>query len=145
MDRDFPPSLGEAIMTEPVWLLAWLGVLALTHLGALPFVLTRQRQGWRVRYQAIAIVLSFFIAAAIMEWMYGMVGYVRLLGLAHIAGWGPVYIYLLRIRKTIARSSWYGRYIHFYLVVVGISLCIDVIDVVRYVMGDGELFMRWAS
>jgi len=38
----------------------------------------------------------------------------------------------------------FGKYIHFYLVFAGLLLGIDLLDVVRYLLGDGELYLRWA-
>jgi len=33
--------------------------------------------------------------------------------------------------------------VHLYLLIAGASLLIDAIDVVRYLVGDGELLGRW--
>lgn len=33
---------------------------------------------------------------------------------------------------------------NFYLVIAGISLLVDAVDVIRYLLGDGELYLRWA-
>ena len=80
-----------------------------------------------------------------MNWLYGEVGYVRLLGLAHVLFWGPVYGWILWRRRAIGTASWYGKYIHLYLVIAGTSLVIDVVDVVRYLVGDGQLLNRYAG
>src|SRR3546814_13987375 len=64
----------------------------------------------------------------LMNWLYDQYGYVRLLGLAHLVFWTPVYGWILMKRKAIAApSSWFGRYLVAYLVVDGISLAIDEI------------------
>ena len=140
---EIPATLGEAIATEPAWLLAWLMVLVAANLGALLFAVGRDQGAWIVRKEAIAIVISFILAGIIMEWMYSVFGYVRLLGLAHIVAWGPAYAYVLIRRKQIGLQSLYGKYLHFYLVIAGTSLIIDAIDVLRYLLGDGELYLRW--
>lgn len=143
-NTNLPETLAGAILTEPMWLQLWLLLLIGTHLTAIVFVAGRGEDGWRVRKESIAILISFFVAAMIMEWMYGNYGYVRLLGLAHIVAWTPVYVLVLIKRKDIGFSSAFGKYIHLYLLIAGLSLCVDVIDVVRFMLGDGELYLRWS-
>ena len=139
-----PETLNAAMATEPAWLQAWIMLLVVSNLAALVFVARRDADGWGVRIEPIAIVLSFFAAGAAMGWLYDQVGYVRLLGLAHLVFWGPVWGWVLSKRRAIGTQSLYGKYIHLYLVVAGLSLVIDALDVVRYLLGDGELFLRWS-
>ena len=141
---DLPATLNEAIGTEPAWLQAWVVLLVLTNLAALLFVVGRREGGLRVRAEPIAILVSFFAAAVLMSWIYAEVGYVRLLGLAHIVFWGPVWLWLISRRKAIGTADLFGKYVHLYLGVAGVSLVIDVIDVVRYLLGNGELLHRWS-
>jgi len=138
MNENMPASLGEAIATEPLWLQAWVMSLVAVHLVALAFVVTRRERGWRVRYQPIAIVASFLFAGAFMGWLYDQVGYVRLLGLAHLIFWTPVYVWVWRSRAAEAATV-YGRYLIVYLAIAGISLAVDAVDVIRYLLGDGAL------
>lgn len=135
-----PASLTEAIFTEPLWLQIWVMLLVIANMGAVAFVVSRPGEVWRIRKEAIAIITSFVVAAIIMDWMYLTYGYVRLLGMAHLLAWTPAYVYVLSQRKHLGFSSCFGKYIHFYLLVAGISLLIDVLDVIRYFAGDGELF-----
>ena len=135
-----PATLNEAIATEPMWLQAWVGVLIAVNLAALVFVVRRSEGHFRIRREPVAIVVAFFAAAAFMGWLYDQVGYVRLLGLAHILFWGPVWAWLLSKRREIGTESLYGKYVHAYLGVAGLSLVIDGIDVVRYLAGDGDLW-----
>lgn len=138
MNRDMPATLGDAIGSEPMWLQAWLMLLVATHLAAILFAVVRDDGAWRVRYQPLAILASFFLAGAFMSWLYQQVGYVRLLGLAHLVFWIPVYVWVWRTRGQEAGSV-YARYLMVYLAVAGASLLIDAVDVVRYLVGDGEL------
>jgi hypothetical protein len=142
--EQMPASLGEAIATEPFWLQGWMFLLVVTNLSALLFAVGRRDGRWRIRPEAIAIALSFLAAGAFMGWLYAQVGYVRLLGVAHLLFWGPVWAWLLTRRGAIGTTSWFGRYLRVYLVVAGISLAIDAIDLVRYLLGDGELLYRWS-
>ena len=89
MDSSIPATLGAAIATEPLWLQSWVVVLAGAHLVGAAFVVGRKAGRWRVRPEAVAVLVSFVAAAALMGWMYGQVGYVRLLGLAHLVCWTP--------------------------------------------------------
>jgi len=72
----------------------------------------------------------------LMNWLYDQYGYVRLLGLAHLVFWTPVYGWILMKRRDIADpASAFGKYLIVYLVVDGISLAVDALDVVRYFTG----------
>lgn len=139
MSENMPPDLGAAIATEPMWLQAWVMALVASHLLAIVFIVYRESGAWRVHYEPFAIIASFFAASALMGFMYQEFGYVRLLGLAHLVFWTPAYIWILMRRKSIGYASWFGRYIHVYLVIAGISLIIDSVDVIRYLAGDGQL------
>lgn len=134
-----PASLGEAILTEPLWLQGWVLLLVAVNLLALVFVVGREGGRWRLRLEPVAILAGFFVAAAIMEWLFEHYGYVRLLGLAHLLGWTPVYVWVLLQRRRIGLATVYGKYIHAWLLIAGLSLIIDVVDVARYLLGDGAL------
>src|SRR5262245_61696111 len=143
MDESMPATLGAAIATEPLWLRAWLVVLSSVFVAALFFVLRREAGSWRIRLEPIAILASFLASAAAMNALYAQVGYVRLLGLAHLVFWTPVYVWILYRRRAIPGTSLFERYLSAYLLVAGTSLVIDAIDVVRYLAGDGHLLHRW--
>lgn len=138
-----PATLNDAIATEPLWLQAWVAVLVVTHLAALLFAVGRRERRWFVRPEALAIVAAFLAAGLFMGWLYDQVGYVRLLGLAHLLCWGPVWLWILSRRRAIGTDSLFGKYILVYLAVAGVSLAIDAVDVVRHLVGDGELLHRW--
>ena len=144
--EDLPATLGEAMSTEPTWLVSWLILLGGTIFLSIVFTIYKDEQGFRFRWEPLAIVACFFLAGAIMNFMYERVGYVRLLGLAHIIGWAPIYIYLIIKRKGIGFATLWGKYVHLYLLIAGISLVIDTIDVGRYLAGDdGSLYLRWGA
>ena len=71
-----------------------------------------------------------------MEYLYQQYGYVRLLGLAHIVFWTPVYAWIFTHRKDYAAYPYFSKFVPFYLVMAGISLTIDVIDLLRYALGE---------
>ena len=144
--NEIPATLGEAIGSEPAWLTAWLMVLGGIHFVAIVFTVFREEDRWRFRWEPIGIIASFFLAGVIMSAMYDHYGYVRLLGLAHIIGWLPIYGWLLYRRREIGFSSAWGWYVHWYLAIAGTSLVIDAIDTIRYLVGDdASLYLRWAG
>ena len=138
-----PRTLNDAIATEPFWLQGWVFLLVAVNLAALLFVVGRESGRWRIRLEPIAILASFLASGAFMGWLYEQVGYVRLLGLAHLLFWAPVWGWILTRRQAIGTASWFAKYVHAYLIVAGISLAIDAVDVVRHLLGDSELLHRW--
>ncbi len=136
MNEAAPMDLNAAIATQEPWLQAWIMVLVITNLLALLFVVFKQESGFKVRPEALAIVFSFVAAAILMTWLYEQYGYVRLLGLAHLVFWLPVYVWVLNKYRNSAYSGWFQRYVILYLVIAGISLIVDFIDVVRYFLGQ---------
>ncbi len=138
-----PATLTAAMATEPIWLRTWLMILVSVHAAALFFIPWRDAGSWRVRLEPIAILAGFLGAAVLMNALYAQVGYVRLLGLAHLVFWTPVYVWILLRRRAIGTTSLFGKYVHAYLLIAGASLVIDAIDVVRYLVGDGQLLHRW--
>jgi hypothetical protein len=130
-------NLGEAIMaTQPIWLITYLYVLVAANLGAVFFIAKRTPQGWRPRYEAIAIIVAFLMAGEFMDYLYAECGYVRLLGFAHIMFWTPVYVWIFIHREDYKVTPDFAKFVSFYLVMVGISLLVDFIDVVRYLLGE---------
>lgn len=143
MESELPKSLAEAMATEPLWLRAWIQVLIAANLGGLLFLVRRAEGRWRFRPEPIAILIAFASAGISMGILYERVGYVRLLGLAHLVFWGPAFAWILLSRVRLHPSgSLFGAYLRLYLVVAGISLAIDAVDVARYLAGDGQLWGR---
>ena len=139
-----PATLGDAIGTEPAWLQAWVLILGAVHIAAVAFVVGRDRGRWVIRPEPIAVVASLIAAALFMTWLYSQVGYVRLLGLAHLVCWTPVYLWILARRRTIRGRTLFAKWIYAYLSIAGVSLVIDAVDVIRHLVGDGELLHRWS-
>ena len=51
----------------------------------------------------------------------------------------------LNVLGVVGTGSLCGKWINAYVVVVGISLAIDVVDLIRYFLGAGELLHRWSQ
>jgi len=134
--NDAPASLGNAIATQGAFLQGWVMVLVGTHLLSLLLLVYKQDGKFNVRYESLAIVGSFFVAGASMSWLYEQVGYVRLLGLAHLVFWTPAFVWVLSRALKRQYSTPFKQYAYLYLAVAGTSLAIDTLDVVRYLLGD---------
>ncbi|MEJ6704475.1 MAG: hypothetical protein ACKVKL_02555 [Pseudomonadales bacterium] len=134
--NDVTTSLGDAIATQGVFLQGWVMVLVGTHLISLLLSVYKQDGKFKIRYESLAIVGSFFVAGASISWLYEQVGYVRLLGLPHLIFWTPVFVWVLSRALKGQYSAPFKQYVYLYLTVAGVSLAIDTLDVVRYLLGD---------
>ena len=135
MNESMPADLNAAIALQPVWLQAWVMVLVVVNLAAGLFLLTRRDGRLRVRIEAVAILASFVVAGMAMGWLYQQVGYVRLLGLPHLLFWLPVYAWLVAKFRRNAFTPPFRHYLLVYFLIAGISLVVDLIDVLRYLLG----------
>ena len=135
MKEAMPADLNAAIALQPAWLQAWVMVLVIVNLAALLFVITRRDGKFGVRMEALAIVASFLVAGAAMAWLYQQVGYVRLLGLPHLIFWLPVYTWLVVKFGRNTFTPPFKQYLALYFLIAGISLLVDFVDVLRYLLG----------
>ncbi len=135
MNEIIPASLSATIASQPMLIRVWIMVVVSVNLVAILFILTRQSGKLKIRPESMAVVVSFFVAGLFMSWLYGRIGYVRLLGLPHLIFWTPVYIWLLLKFRRGEFKTPFKQYVMVYLVIAGISLVIDAVDVVRYAMG----------
>ncbi len=125
-------SFSEAAATQPdhlqIWF-AWLvGVMFLAPLALIAF-----RQSRRIGLVALAVAL---LTAVAMNWAYNMWGYVRLLGLVHVVLWTPLLIW---IWPRLAGLTGAARIIAWvFVLTLGVSLVIDYIDVIRWLLGERE-------
>ena len=116
----------KGVMAMPVPVRAWVMLLALTNMASIAFIDHREAQ-----VVLAALILGGMIQAAINA----KLGFVRLLGVGHFH-WIPM-LYWLYIRlETIRDEPAFYYWIVTLLVMNGISLVIDVIDVTRYALGD---------
>jgi hypothetical protein len=106
----------------------WVGLLAMVNMvGGLIFIRTMEGQ--------LALVCLMF-GFLIMWVIYAQKGFVRLLGLGHLIAWTPqIVFYIQSVGNT---AGWFQYWIISVLVVNGISMVIDFVDVVRYSLGDKQ-------
>ena len=106
----------------------WLGLLILVNLGGgLFFIRTMEGQ------LALACLLFGFL---IMWGIYVKKGFVRLLGLGHLIAWTPQIVWYIQVIGSTA--GWFQYWLISAIVVNGLSLVIDFVDVVRYSLGDRQ-------
>jgi hypothetical protein len=125
-------TFGQAIDLLPLWVRVWLYIFVFGA-GVLPVVLLF----WRQSRKAAMVTLAADGAAAIaVSWLFGQLGYVKLLGLPHIIFWTPLVWFLWREVKRGDMPSWPRRILWMVLAVFVVSLAFDYVDVVRYVLGE---------
>ena len=85
--------------------------------------------------EAQLTIAAFFAGGMIGVVLVKIQGFTRLLGLMHIL-WIPLAIYLTGKLNIYSSSQLIGLWIRGLLVLNGISILIDFVDVMRYVRGD---------
>ncbi|KIC36882.1 hypothetical protein [Leisingera sp. ANG-M7] len=129
-------TLEEAIATQPVWVQIWVNIL---FLGA--FVLPLALLIWKPsRLAGLVTVAASVLAAGGVYWLYGQLGYVRLLGLPHVFLWTPLVVWLWRQRMRVDMPVWPQRIILLICAVIAVSLAFDYLDVARYLLGERQPF-----
>ena len=137
MNETMPADLSAAIAMQAPWLQAWVMVLVVVNLAAALFLVAKRDGNFTLRIEALAILISFFAAGAFMGWLYEQVGYVRLLGLPHLVFWLPVYLWLVVKFRRNEFTPPFKQYLMLYFLVAGISLVLDFVDLVRYLLDWG--------
>lgn len=125
-------TMQDAIALQPEWVGHWLKWL---FFGA--FLLPLALLVWKEsRVAAVVTVVASVAGGFATNWLYGIYGYVKLLGLPHIVVWTPLAIYLVvQMRKPDMPKA--PRVIMgVVLGTIVISLAFDYADVVRYVLGE---------
>ena len=125
-------TLNEAIALQPTWVWLWVNWL---FFGAfiLPIALLIWRQS---RLAGVVAVAASVLAGFGVFWLYGQMGYVKLLGLPHIVIWTPLAIWLLAQMRRADMPVWPKRIMAVVLATLLISLVFDYVDAARYFMGE---------
>lgn len=125
-------SFEEAIAQQPTWVQLWVNFMALVLVGSfITFLFSRAT--WR---DAFILLVTTIPMALFMQWLYGQLGYVRLLGLPHVLIWTPLAIYLwFRLNNPAIRTP-FRQVMWLLLATITISLAFDYVDVARYLLGE---------
>ena len=129
----------EAVLLKGMWALPvgwnfWLGWMILLNLIVSSFYFRRNQE-------ARLILFAFLTQGVIMAVIADTLGFVRLLGIAHVILWTPLMVYLFK-RVTIVRDDQpYFIYMITILVTDCLSLVIDYVDVGRYILGERQPYV----
>lgn len=88
------------------------------------------------RREARIVIAVFLIQGAFMFWLFWMQGFTRLLGIAHL-GWLGLIFYLWKAAagNSGARTPW-GIWLRSLLAADAVSLSIDIVDIIRFLLGE---------
>jgi len=124
-------TLQEAIASQDAWIGIWTNVLLVCAIG-LPLVLLIWEPS---RVAGMVTALGTVVSGMAMNWLYGELGYVKLLGLPHIIIWVPVVWFLLAQARRTDMPAWPKRIMWVIITALCVSLVFDVVDVARYLLG----------
>lgn len=125
-------TFDEAIATQAPWIRIWITWMGIAIAGTF-VVLLFSRKTWRDAAILLAVNVAMFF---VMQWLYGQVGYVRLLGLPHVIFWTPLVIYFIwRLRRGEIGQP-FRAVIWVFVATLATSLAIDYVDVARYLLGE---------
>jgi hypothetical protein len=90
-----------------------------------------------LRQRAARWVLAAWIGNVVfMSILYELNGYNRLLGLSHVIFWTPLVLWLFRRRAALREPRPFGVWVVLLVATNSVSLVIDYVDVLRYLLGD---------
>ena len=124
-------TLQEAIAAQPTWVVIWTNWL-LFGAFVMPLVLLIWRES---RFTGIVTALASVLSATAIDWMFGAMGYVKLLGLPHVLIWTPLVFFLLAQARKADMPVWPRRVIWVIAGTIVVSLVFDYVDVARYLLG----------
>lgn len=87
------------------------------------------------KIEALAVMISFVLAAIVMCALTASKGFTRILGLGHLV-WLPAIIYLASRLPHVALDTSFGLWLVLLLITNVIALLFDGYDVWRYWQGD---------
>lgn len=125
MDIQF--DLIDRIAEGPAWVYWWTRVIDTSNWLLLAFAYFDTRARWAF--------LAWLFNIIVIITLYNVFGYTRILGLSHILAWTPLLIYLLRQRKPFFQETLAGKYLYWFMAVIGTSLAFDYLDLVRFFSG----------
>ena len=121
-------TMNEHILSQPLWVVVWIGIMIGVHVAAIPFAI----KDWRPRIMVIVMAINMVFMSA----LFSRYGYTRILGLSHVILWTPLLAFLWKTRHHNPERVWTVRLVKLAMVIIFISLLVDYADLIRYVMGD---------
>lgn len=116
----------QHILEMPIHWELWVALLFLTNLAAVFFL---------PRVEASVVLAALFVGALLQVGLFARFGFVRLLGIGHIH-WLVMIAWLVTRLDSIRGEGLFYNWVVAVIVVCGLSLVIDTVDVVRYLRGE---------
>lgn len=125
----FSQFMTEMEANSPAWVIVWVNFMVAILAVAIPFSFSYREARW-ILLGSVLGMIGTIVA-------YSLFGFTRLLGLGHIIFWTPTLIYIITVRgwKTYHKTL-FSRWLVVAAIVIGISLAFDVIDLLRWILGD---------
>ncbi len=116
----------QHILEMPIHWELWVALLFLTNMAAVFFL---------PRVAASVVMAGLFVGALLQLGLFARFGFVRLLGLGHFH-WFVMLAWLVNRLGSIQGEGLFYNWVVAVIVVCGLSLVIDTVDVVRYLRGE---------
>jgi len=128
----FSQFMTEMQANSPTWVIVWVNFMVAILALAIPFSFSYREATW-ILLGSVLGMIGTIVA-------YSLFGFTRLLGLGHIIFWTPTLIYIITVRgwKTYSKTL-FSRWLIVAAIVMGVSLMFDVIDLLRWILGDRAL------
>lgn len=125
----FSQFMTEMETNSPAWVIVWVNFMVAILALAIPFSFSYREAKW-ILLGSVLGMIGTIVA-------YSLFGFTRLLGLGHIIFWTPTLIYIITVRgwKTYHKTL-FSRWLVVAAIVMGVSLAFDVIDLLRWILGD---------
>ena len=125
----FSQFMTEMQANSPTWVIVWVNFMVAILALAIPFSFSYREATW-ILLGSVLGMIGTIVA-------YSLFGFTRLLGLGHIIFWTPTLIYIITVRgwKTYSKTL-FSRWLIVAAIVIGISLAFDVVDLLRWMLGD---------
>lgn len=125
-------SFQDALATQPAWVRIWVLWMVLITVASIMVLLFSKT----TRRDAFVILILNIGNVVLMQWLFSIVGFVRLLGLAHIVFWTPLAVYLAWRLRRDAITKPFRLIMWALLATVVVSLLMDYVDLARYLLGE---------
>ena len=125
----FSQFTAEMQANSPIWVIVWVNAMVAILALAIPFSFTFREARW-ILLGSVLGMIGTMVA-------YSLFGFTRLLGLGHIIFWTPTLIYIITVRgwKTYSQTL-FSRWLIVAALVIGISLAFDLVDLLRWLLGE---------
>ncbi|MDP1569347.1 MAG: hypothetical protein Q8L86_05030 [Vicinamibacterales bacterium] len=115
------------VLAMPMPWPAWVALLFVVNMAAVAFL---------PRLEAWVVLGGLGLGALLQVAIFARLGFVRLLGLGHVP-WVAIVPWLW-LRLDLAAEPALSRWMVAVVVLCGVSLAIDTVDVIRYLRGERQ-------